>query len=118
MKRDYRPAIAKGVAWLIAATILTWWLAAGADDIATPPPVNDTPFAPGTVLHEHDSECWRAGERPLAEIPGSAIVQFRDGTTVRTYRHDLVDEAFAEALAESGYGDRVSDRIDPIAMCL
>lgn len=45
-------------------------------------------------------------------------MQLSSGDVIYTTRHGMVDEAFAEALADAGYGDRVSDRLDPVALCV
>lgn len=73
--------------------------------------------APVSLLEKHRAECWTGSEKPKAELPGAAIVQFKDGRVVYTNKHALVDAAFNEVLASVGYGDKISDLIDPIALC-
>ena len=109
---------------LLVGYILVHWLTGGLDEITQPypsapimeerAPVKDSP---AFVWEKHKDDCWRGSDQPKAELPGAAIVQFNSGKTVYTTKHVLVDEAFNEALANVGYGDKTSDRLEVIALC-
>lgn len=76
------------------------------------------PHSPPAVVETHDAECWTGGEEALADIPGSAIVQYNDGYTERTRKPKLVDSALKEALASIGFIDPYDDpKIETIALC-
>ena len=76
------------------------------------------PHSPGAVVETHDAECWVGGEKALADLPGSAIVQHIGGYTERTRKPKIVDSAFNEALSAIGFGDPYDDpKIETIALC-
>lgn len=78
----------------------------------------DAAHSPEGVLNKHRTECWTMSQPALAEKPTAAIVQFKDGRAVYTQKSSLVDAALNEALAAIGYGDKTSEKIDVIALCL
>jgi len=69
------------------------------------------------VLEQHQDECWTGSQQPKADLPGAAIVQFPNGMVQYTTVHWKVDAAFNEALANIGFGDKISKKLDPIALC-
>lgn len=87
-------------------------------EFTSPPARPEAPSEAERLLIEHADECWQGHEAALAELPSAAIVRFTDGRVAYVTRPVLVDEAFAEVLSGIGYGDRVSDRLDPVALCL
>lgn len=64
---------------------------------------------PGYVI---PAGCWTVGEVPLAPLPRSAYVEYRDGRQVHTDRPLVVDRAFREVL--TAYD---APRFDTIALC-
>lgn len=80
--------------------------------------------SPAGLFEMHKDDCWRGSDMPKAELPGAAIVQFEktgkaiyiSNETPRGVR--LVDAAFNEVLAQIGYGDKESDKIDVVALCI
>lgn len=85
----------------------------------TAPDVSDVRIpAPVTPLQAHRGQCWTGDESPLAELPGAAVVRYAaTGRVAYTRNPADVDAAFNEALASAGYGDTMSARLDPIALC-
>lgn len=127
-------SLLKLVAILAVAAYMVHVLTAGHDNIT-----NTTPNAgrevmdirepaensPAAVMSQKkvQKQCWTKDEAPKAELPGAAVVQFKSGyteyvtnDTPRGFK--LVDAAFNEALAAIGYGDKTSDKIDVIALCI
>lgn len=73
------------------------------------------------LMARYDDVCWDGSEKPLADLPGAAIVRYANGEVEYVKdanNHKVVEAAFNEALANIGYGDVTSDRLDPMAMCL
>lgn len=77
----------------------------------------DTETPAEHVLKAHQNECWGGSQEPKAQFPGAAIVRLNDGRVVYTKKHVLVDAAFNEALANIGFGDKTSDKLDVVALC-
>jgi hypothetical protein len=120
--------VLKMAAFVAIGFLAVHWLTAGQDNIinGTTPEQRDqqvmdirehAPNSPAGVLSAHEDDCWTSEQQPKAELPGAAIVQFKDGRTIYTKKHVLVDAAFNEALASIGFGDKTSDKIDVIALC-
>lgn len=118
----------KLTAFVAIGFLMVHWLVGGQDEIigSTSPeqgadvmeirePAKDSP---AYVLGKHQDECWNSSQEPKADLPGAAIVQFKSGKTIYTKNHKLVDAAFNEALAAIGFGDKTSDKIDVIALCI
>lgn len=101
-------------------------LTAGHDDITGQPLPTPTVQAPEPSKAERmaadKDRCWQGGDDPLAELPGHAVVRFtngpRLGEVVYTANPELVEAAFNEALTIAGYGDTLSQLIDPVALCI
>lgn len=127
-------SLLKLVAVLAIAAYMVHVLTAGQDNIINSTPnqgreVMDireaAPHSPDAVMSQKkvQKECWTKDEDPKAELPGAAVVQFKSGYTEYVTNDTpkgwkLVDAAFNEALANIGFGDKVSDLIDPIALCI
>ncbi len=118
----------KVVGFIAIGFLMVHWLTGGQDEI-----INGTfpdrdqqvmdirepaKHSPAAVLSAHEDECWNAQQNPKADLPGAAIVQFNNGKTIYTKNHKLVDAAFNEALAAIGFGDKTSDKIEVIALCI
>lgn len=119
---------------LAVGFLFVHWMTGGQDEIinggmsdipAQEAPVDRAPVkdSPSYQMEKHRDTCWTMDEEPKAELPGAAIVQFQSGhteyvtnDTPRGFK--LVDAAFNEALAAVGYGDKTSDQIDVIALCI
>ena len=119
---------------LAVGFLFVHWMTGGQDEIingttgslpSQEAPVDRAPVkdSPSYVMEKHSKTCWTSEQEPKADLQGAAIVQFNSGKTVyvtndtpRGYK--LVDAAFNEALAAIGYGDKTSDEITVIALCI
>lgn len=119
--------LVKGLALVAISFLAVHWLVGGQGIItATPgelPSQTQVDRAPTQslaekVLEQHKDECWTGSQQPKADLPGAAIVQFSNGMVQYTTVHWKVDAAFNEALANIGFGDKVSKKLDPIALCI
>lgn len=125
----FLPKLGFCVGFIAVAFILTHWLSAGQDNIIDgmgPKPSQDqimqgrenAPGSPAYVLEQHKDDCWTGDQKPKADLPGAAIVQWeKNGMVQYTTVHWKVSAAFDEALARIGYGDKMSNKLDPIALC-
>lgn len=122
--------LVKVAAGLLLAAYLVHLLTAGPQAIIKPMPPTPATTAPTADLEPTRAErlaadkthCWQEGDEPLAPLPGHAVVRFtngpRLGETVYTADPELVGAAFDEALTLAGYADKLSQLIDPVALCV
>jgi hypothetical protein len=127
-------SLLKMVALLAIAAYMLHIFTAGQDNIINSNPTQGrevmdireaAPHTPDAVMSQKkvQKQCWTMNEDPKAELPGAAVVQFKSGYTKYVTNdtpkgYKLVDAAFNEALAAVGYGDKTSDQIDVIALCI
>ncbi len=78
----------------------------------TRPVAAELPPPPPLESYVIPAGCWTVTDEPLAPLPASAFIEWRDGRQERTYRARLVDLAFRDAL---GLVD--PKRFDTIALC-
>jgi hypothetical protein len=125
--KSFSIRLSQTITYMVLFAPVVWVLAAHVSYNPAPPYGHDdevmairdhAPHSPGAVLETHDAECWTGGEEALADLPGSAIVQYIGGYTERTRKPKIVDHAFNEALSAIGFGDPYDDpKIETIALC-
>lgn len=110
---------------LVFGFLAVHWLTGGVGNMTMQPNHEGSsaarPLSPGSpeyVLKQHQADCWTGNQEKKADLPGAAIIQWeKNGMVQYTTVHWKVSAAFNEALASIGYGDKVSHKLDVIALC-